>query len=358
MKRIFWLLTIIVTVTLFACSNKNENKPAQTSKQSNVILPGSNGGLDELLIIMPKPLHDKYKDTIKQLISVPYEVIITYEPKIQTSTIQMHNITSLIRRSRNILIVSSDETLEQVKNYFNEILLPEQFNALFNDYSKVDYIKNVWAKPQLIGLMNVGHWQNLPRYIEQHKQAVISKYANSDLSLYYNLTYVDGFNKSISEQLKARNQFDMKIPNGYVLAHNDGEFVWLRKDENKYTINIFIDVIKNPGAFSNQGITHRNKLGKFVETYLEDGSHMTSDETLGFVQRQVKIKTLDAWENRGLWKMTGGQAIMGGSFINYYIDYPGTNSAVFIEGNIYAPGERKKKQMRQLEVILSTFKPA
>ncbi|MCH8904413.1 MAG: DUF4837 family protein [Bacteroidetes bacterium] len=59
-------------------------------------------------------------------------------------------------------------------------------------------------------------------------------------------------------------------------------------------------------------------------------------------------------EVRGLWEMKN--EFMGGPFISYSVHDKLNNRVITLEGFVFAPGERKKVYIRQLEVILKSLK--
>ena len=55
-------------------------------------------------------------------------------------------------------------------------------------------------------------------------------------------------------------------------------------------------------------------------------------------------------ESRDYGKMAGDAK--GGPFLNYYMYDAALNRHIFMEGFIYNPGEKKRKDMRMLEAIM------
>ena len=57
---------------------------------------------------------------------------------------------------------------------------------------------------------------------------------------------------------------------------------------------------------------------------------------------------------RGLWKTNN--LTMGGPFLSYTFVDEGTGMLYYIEGFTYSPSKKQREIMRELEVILHTFK--
>ena len=73
------------------------------------------------------------------------------------------------------------------------------------------------------------------------------------------------------------------------------------------------------------------------------------------VSKKVSFDGQFAVETRGLWKTNN--LSMGGPFISYTLVNEEKNRLFYIEGFVYSPGKNQREDIRELEVILSTFEP-
>ena len=101
-------------------------------------------------------------------------------------------------------------------------------------------------------------------------------------------------------------------------------------------------------------------MGQRVSAQVE-GSHMgTEFKHFPPVSRQVPalrdtVGGFYAVETRGLWKMLDGEA-MGGPFVSLTRLDQVNGRVVTAEVFLYAPGQKKRNAMRQIEAILYTLK--
>jgi hypothetical protein len=59
-------------------------------------------------------------------------------------------------------------------------------------------------------------------------------------------------------------------------------------------------------------------------------------------------------EGRGIWEMENDY--MGGPAVSFLLHNPNTNELLFLDGFIYAPGQKKRFLMQQLEHVMRTVK--
>lgn len=108
-------------------------------------------------------------------------------------------------------------------------------------------------------------------------------------------------------------------------------------------------------------ISMRNAvLGQLVSAQVE-GSYMGT-EYKHFPPRSHQVAALRdtvggfyGIETRGLWKIYNGEA-MGGPFVSLTRLDPVNGRVVTAEVFLYAPGQKKRNAMRQLEAILYSLK--
>ena len=72
------------------------------------------------------------------------------------------------------------------------------------------------------------------------------------------------------------------------------------------------------------------------------------------VTRKISFNKKYAVEARGLWKLS--DETRGGPFLSYIFVDEELNRLYYLEGYVDSPGRNKRDFIRELEVILSTFK--
>ena len=81
--------------------------------------------------------------------------------------------------------------------------------------------------------------------------------------------------------------------------------------------------------------------------------YMTTQDVPHQVQ-EVNFNGKYAKETRGLWKLSDISG--GGAFVSYVFVDESQKRMYYLEGYAYAPSKDKREFMREIEVILSTFK--
>jgi hypothetical protein len=77
------------------------------------------------------------------------------------------------------------------------------------------------------------------------------------------------------------------------------------------------------------------------------------DRVLPIYYQEMTFDKKTALQARGLWGMVND--FMGGPFVTYMIKDPANNRVIILDGFIHAPGQKKRPEMRKLDMIFSTF---
>lgn len=169
-------------------------------------------------------------------------------------------------------------------------------------------------------------------------------------------------NQALTEQIEKKFGFNIRIPFGYQLADQQKDFVWLRQINPADDKDIWIARKKFTSLedFSKEKlIRFRNDIcGKYLfedpekpDTYLVTETRVAS--------KPVTIKTINfnglyAVEMRGLWRTNIPS--MGGPFLGYALVDEASGWFYYIEGFVFSPSKPQREIIREMEVILNTFK--
>jgi hypothetical protein len=163
--------------------------------------------------------------------------------------------------------------------------------------------------------------------------------------------------KNITKVLEQEHQFSMEIPYGYAMAKQDKNFVWIRYfiEQGNLEKSIFVyctdftskepfdDPLEYREAITSANMRDSEKPDLYMTT--QDINHQITE---------VNFKGKYAKEIRGLWKFSDISG--GGAFVGYVFVDESQRRLYYLEGYVYAPGKDKRQFMREIEVILSTFK--
>lgn len=347
----YFSIYLFFLLGLIACQSESDKSTSGSS--SNKALPSSTGGVDEIMFIYPDHYDtENFDEIIEENFRELYKLLPQATPRFKISTVKASQMNSLLYRFRNTIFITTYDGKDPIVGMANEALDSEKLNQKKPLYFK----RNIWAKNQLITFLIAEDFESLPKTIELHADNIKSVISDSELDAYRKLTYINGVNTKIKEQLAGAYGFTIDIPMHYKIADNEKNFVSFRTDTEKSTIFMFFDVKKHETLpeDKNLGLEWRNERGNYVSSTIE-GSYMASDSTLGFFTTRKEKDNYIIYETRGLWTMENDY--MGGPFINQYIIDTENNQTILLDGFVFGPGEKNKlKLMRQFEAIFSTFK--
>ena len=133
-------------------------------------------------------------------------------------------------------------------------------------------------------------------------------------------------------------------------------FFWLRliNSETEQSIFVYYQPYTDQSIFNNVDL-FRDKI---TERYLYDGEnrsvHIERQPQIPVFTERVDFNGHFAVESKGLWRIS--DLSRGGPFLSYTIVDEEAQLIYYVEGYVDSPGTKKKKFIREIETILSTFK--
>lgn len=324
-----YLLYALLALGLMSCGNKNER-----------LLTSATGSIYECLVVTPSA--GDVPNAVRETMGADMYGLPQMEAIFTVSCVTASQFDDFFKSSRNILFVDINEhKYTQVK-------------ALMSS--------NVWSKPQAVVQIQSPSDEAFLAFWTEKGEAVREWFVREELArqLYF---YRASTNKEARARLNARG-YDMLIPEDFMLIMDttlrDTHVLWccnnkgpMRKDLVVYDASY----VSQDQFLSDTIIATRNAiLGQLITAQVE-GSHMgTEFKHFPPVSRQVSalrdtVGGFYAIETRGLWKMLGGEA-MGGPFVSLTRLDQVNGRVVTAEAFLFAPGQKKRNAMRQIESIL------
>ncbi len=217
--------------------------------------------------------------------------------------------------------------------------------------------RDKWAKGQLLIYLFAPNEEQLYTNIKDNFPAIAKKVNQVDRKRVETTVYLSGVSTAFSDQVKNKLGFEMRIPADYIVALDDKDFTWFRKETDFVSHNLMLYKIpyKDKNQLSKEGIKAiRDSLGrKYISSELANTYMKVNDIDLPMLTEQITISGKYAIEARGIWEIVNDY--MGGPFISYLILNEETNELIFVDGFIFAPGKGKRKYMQYLEHIFSSI---
>lgn len=226
------------------------------------------------------------------------------------------------------------------------------------EFAKAETAENVWAAPQRyvkITAPNAMAWVELfDKQKEVYKHWFDQVERERILSVFR-----PSVDNNIVNAIGEKMGFTMTVPQGFFIAKNEPDFMWIRKELERSSACLLIYQVPylDTAQFSvNSLVAMRNMmLQKHIPGPLE-GSYMTTETE--FVPPMVSyVSDFPAGytvEMRGMWKVEND--FMGGPFVSYTFADGRTGNLVTVEAYYYEPNQKKRNNLLQLEAILYSLK--
>ena len=314
MKRIAIILFFLI-ITL-SCSD-NQQK----------LLPASSGNINNVSVVSSDELWDgAVGDIIRENFGRPIYGLPQIEPVFSLSHIPSKVFSGFATKSRTILKVDISEK-----------------EGVFN-------FKNTYASPQRIIQLTAN---SVDKIIE-----IINENLNSIYSTMY-LNEIREKQRRISKNLnqtkaiKNSTGLTLRFPSAYRVAKVDSNFVWIRRDIETGSVNLFVSRYNDKNNSSIVKI--RDSISKHHIPGPIENTFMSTDPIYTPSSQQIIISGKQILETRGLWEIKG--QFMAGPFLNYQFESnTKQDEYIMLDGFVYSPGSSKREYVFELEAIMRSLK--
>ncbi|MCD4746980.1 MAG: DUF4837 family protein [Bacteroidales bacterium] len=330
-KRNFINLLLIIAFIIFlfqSCTTDKPNVPKSSGKTAEIIVVSNNKTQWET----------KIGETIREFFC--QEEIMLPQPESMFSLAYVpltnFNNTKMFKYHHNIFIVD-------INNKFTEPLLEIE--------------ENLWSQPQRVIKITAPDDSSFIKIFNENKEIFLKLFLQSERKRLINLfrAFKD---LSIENKIKEKFNISLSMPGGFYIAKETKNFIWLRKEPQKFSQGIIIysyDYTDTIAFNENRIIAYRDSLtkeyipGPTLNTYM-----LVSKEVIPPVYKKINFNDNFSIETRGLWMIHGD--FMGGPFINYTLVDEKKNKVITLDGYVYAPNSDKRDLLLQLESIFYSLK--
>lgn len=217
--------------------------------------------------------------------------------------------------------------------------------------------ENMWASPQRyikISAPDITSWVELFDKQKEVYQQWFDKVERERILSVFRGT-VD---RGIADTIAKRFGFTMTVPQGFYVAVDKSDFMWLRKELERSSADIVIYQVpykdtlqlEAPSLLAMRNMMMQNIPGPSEGSYVGTETEFVPP----LVTTAVGYPAGYAKEMRGMWKLENGY--MGGPFVSYTFADNRTGKLVTAEGFYYEPNQKKRNMLLQLESILYSMK--
>lgn len=325
MKKIFSIF--IIAILLASCTGTDK-----------FVLRGSLGKINKVMVVTKASdwngdLGGEIRNSFGEiLVGLPQP-----EPILSVSQIAPNGFRSMVKVSRNILIIGEGNK--------------EEF------YIK----KNVYAQPQTIVYVYGTDDASVIKVFNKHKKEIIDAYISSDISLTQNIFKAKKLDESKFKTLKKLG-ISFIAPDNFRKVDDTGEFLWLRQHltsgiakTGSNNILVYSIPLEDETKVSENIVAVRNSIGKkYIPGTNPETMHMITEEAYTPFTSEVVLDGKKTFETRGKWEVKND--FMAGPFVNYSVIDKKNNRIVVFEGFTYAPSVNKRAFLFELEAIAKSMK--
>lgn len=359
MKSCGRLAGLVWAGLLAACSSGN---PGQT-------LPEPIGQPGELVVVCDPALWNGASGrAIRSIYGGAQPGMPQPEPAFRIYQFRSDQISSLSRRYRNLLFLSTTERKREASGLEEDLWGSEQRPQ--DRDQKQDFIfaekKEHWAHEQYIMYLVGRNDTELAKALLDRKEPLLQQLNESERSRGMARLKKIPAQKEATEGLRRFMGIDLHIPNTYSIKRLDSGFVWLSRDLADKSYNLLVWTtpvalsdglagIRPPEMDVRPILERKDTLTRmFVAGPLEGTYYRTEYLEEPTAIRFVRDNTIQATEIRGLWKIEND--FMGGPFVHLSQYDPGGRRIVNLEGFVYYPEESKRELLRELECLIYSAK--
>ena len=309
-------IILFFLITALSCSD-NQQK----------LLPASSGNINNISVVTNDEIWEgAVGEVIRENFGRPIYGLPQIEPVFSLSHIPTKVFSGFATKSRTILKVDISE---------NE--------GIFN-------FKNTYASPQRIIQITATSPDKLIKIINKNLNSIYS-------TMYFNEVQEKQrrISKNLNQTTVIKNNIgvSLKFPSAYRVAKADTNFVWIRRDIETGSVNLFIHRYTN--IFAQSIIKKRDSISKIYIPGPVENTYMSTDLIYSPNTQELIVGGKQVFETRGLWEIEG--QFMAGPFLNYQIKLgDDKNEYIMLDGFVYSPGSTKREYIFELEAIMRSLK--
>ena len=314
MKRTASILFFLI-ITLSCSENKQK------------LLPSSSGNINNVSVVSSNELWDgAVGDVIRENFGRPIYGLPQIEPVFSLSHIPSKVFSGFATKSRTILKVDIAEK-----------------EGVFN-------FKNTYASPQKIIQITGKSSENIIEIINENLNSI---YSTMFLNEIQEKQRRISKNLNQTQAIKNSTGLTLRFPSAYRVAKVDSNFVWIRRDIETGSVNLFVSRYNDKNNSSILKI--RDSISKHHIPGPVENTFMSTDPIYTPSSQQISIRGKQILETRGLWEIKG--QFMAGPFLNYQFESNTKQGEyIMLDGFVYSPGSSKREYVFELEAIMRSLK--
>lgn len=303
---------------------------------SETLKPRISGLSGEVILVIPEyKWESPLGDTLRYFFSYDQPALPQPEPVFDVIQVSPNQFSSILTSHRNILNIKIDPK-----------------------YTKtgISMANDQWAVPQLVIDVTAPNDSSCINLLIENADLIIDKINDAERQRVL-LSYKKYQAADISRKLKKKHNLSLFIPKGYSLDVDSTDFIWISNETPLISqgLIIYFYPYSNENLFLPENlIRKRNEMLKNYVKGPVENTWMTTEDLISPIYSEFEKDSLYFTKLEGLWKLKNG--FMGGPFVSISTVDEKRNRIVTLEGYVYAPNNKKREFLRQVESIIYSVK--
>lgn len=326
MKKISYFAVILVLLTAVSCRQKSGSSGIKVDNFST-------GKAGEMILAIDTNYWSKSAvKAIYDVIQQPQPAINQIEPMFDVIQCSNADYKASFMRHRNI--VQFDYNPDYAGNTF-------------------EIARNPITTPQILVKIRGNQQDSCLALFLAHKDEIVKAMYDNDIARLQN-AHRKLNNPLIEKKIKEKFGLSMTIPDGYFIGREEEDFLWLcfRTPKN----DRFVMLYKSPRyeLTKENIVAERDRITKAYIQGAVAGAYPLVADIEGYPMAQnIQIRYHNGVELRGLWETVRDK--MGGPFYSFTQVSPDSTSCITVDGFVYAPQEKKRDYLREVEAVVKSI---
>ena len=353
MKQIINSFTFILIVFISGCNT-------DSSSNSQRALPPARGQIGEIIMVIDsaKRKTELFQE-LRKTFSAPVPGLPQNEPTFTMRYVSPLNLNNVLRSAKNMIYVATLDDRTKGGRALLRNFTQSSIDRIKADSSLFMFSKqNEFAQGQEVLHLFGPDEPTLMKNIINNQKRLRKHFENIEKKRLMRSLYKAKEVNAIGERLLKNHQYTFRVPHNYEISLDKDRFTWIRQLTDAVDKNIFISYqpYLDEDVFTDENILKLRSA--ITEENLRDvenkSVYVDIQSIVPIVTRKISFNKKYAVEARGLWKLS--DETRGGPFLSYIFVDEELNRLYYVEGYVDSPGRNKRDFIRELEVILSTFK--
>jgi hypothetical protein len=330
MKTCIKIVAIILMISMMTACAENRNR---SGKDRSI------GGTAEILVVVQNDdqWNGRIGDSLRHFFCDYQYGLPQPESRNELKHIREAGFTELFMKNKCILQVEINPSLEK---------------------AVAETAVDLWAAPQRyvkISAPNITTWVEL---FDKQKEVYQQWFDVVERERILNVFRATK-DEAIEEAIANKFGFTLTVPQGFFIAKDEPNFMWLRKELERSSACIVIYQTPYLDTLQfevNSLVAMRDMMMQQHIPGPLEGSYMGTETEFvpPLVTTATDFPAGYTKEMRGMWKVVND--FMGGPFVSYTFADSRTGQLVTVEGYYYEPNQKKRNMLLQLESIAYSLK--